>query len=52
MKPIDYKKLLLKYMNHVGEQEGTCFTGSSLTLNEQFTEEEKEELRSLEKAEE
>ena len=38
-------------MHHIGEQEGTCFTGTSLTWSTQFTEQEKEELRNLEKAE-
>ena len=51
VKPIDYKNLLFKYMHHIGEQEGTCFTGTSLTWSTQFTEQEKEELRNLEKAE-
>lgn len=26
---VDYKKILLAYLNHVGELEGTCFLGRS-----------------------
>ena len=49
VKPIDYRELLIKYMDHVGIQEGTCFTGTSLDGSNQFTDEEKKELRLLEK---
>lgn len=45
---IDYRHLLAKYMEHVGEQEGTCFIGRSLDQNLDFTDEERDALRGIE----
>ena len=50
---IDYKKLLAKYMAHVGIREGTYFLGTSLNKAPFFSNEEKNELWELrEEAEE
>lgn len=47
MVSFDYRSLLVKYMGHVADQEGTTFTGRSLHYTKMFTDEEKEELRKL-----
>lgn len=47
MEPIDYRELLKKYMQHIGDCESTYYTGGSLIISDRFTEEEKEELRKL-----
>lgn len=39
--------LLKKYLNHVGDIEGTCFLGKSLDESPEFTEEERALLRKL-----
>jgi hypothetical protein len=44
---MDYKNLLLKYINHVGEIEGTTFLGRSLDVSDAFSDEEKKELITL-----
>jgi len=44
---MDYRELLKKYMNHVGEQEGTTFLGTSLNFNPELSDEEKAELRKI-----
>jgi hypothetical protein len=44
---IDYKELLLKYMRHVADMEGCTFVGRSLNSSNEFTQEEKEELRRI-----
>ena len=47
---MDYKKLLLAYMNHVGEMEGTYFLGHSADTGiTGLTQQEVNELRSLTK---
>ena len=46
---MDYRELLLKYMNHIGETEGTDFTGRSLEFSNLFSNDEKTELRNLSK---
>jgi hypothetical protein len=49
LKSISYYNLLIKYMAHVGMEEGTFFTGRSLdNASVLFTKAEKEMLRSLE----
>jgi hypothetical protein len=45
---VDYKRLLTDYLNHVGEQEGTCFLGRSLDNNIDFSDKDREILRKLE----
>lgn len=47
LQTLDYRLLLKKYMNHVGEQEGTYFTGNSLRFNTTLTPEEFKELKLL-----
>lgn len=42
---MDYRDLLLKYINHVGEEEGTTFL--SWDRHDHFTEEEWDELQRL-----
>ena len=42
--PIDYRKLLVKYMDHVAGCEGIYFTGRYLDTNDSFTEEEKAQI--------
>lgn len=44
---MDYRELLLKYMNYIGEIEGTDFTGRSLEFSNLFSSDEKKELREL-----
>jgi hypothetical protein len=46
---MDYRELLLKYMNYIGETEGTDFTGRSLEFSNLFSNDEKTELRNLSK---
>lgn len=46
---IDYKSLLIKYMNHVGHQEGVYFLGTCLKNNKLFSNKEIEELKLLSK---
>lgn len=43
---MDYRDLLIRYMAHVGEQEGTYFLGA-LKRSDTFTEEEVEEFKKL-----
>ena len=43
----NYRSMLIRYINHVGEEEGTSFLGSSLNNSKFFTIAEKEELRVL-----
>jgi hypothetical protein len=43
---MDYRELLVKYMAHIGEQEGIYFLGY---LGKGFSEEEKAELQKLSK---
>lgn len=45
--PIDYRTLLLLYMDHVGRQEGTTFTGASMACNTLITPAERAQLRRL-----
>ena len=44
---MDYKNLLLKYMDYIGETEGTDFTGRTLEFSNIFSNDEKKELRDL-----
>jgi hypothetical protein len=44
---MDYKNLLLKYMDYIGENEGTDFTGRTLEFSNIFSNDEKKELRDL-----
>lgn len=44
---IDYRNLLKKYINHVGECEGTVFLSS--TYEDSFTKEEYDELLKINK---
>lgn len=46
---MDYKLLLLKYMEYVSELEGSNFTGRTLEFSNLFSNEEKNELRNLSK---
>jgi hypothetical protein len=45
---MDYKKLLMKYMNHVGYHEGVHFTGRAYE-SDIFTGEEWKEIQRLSK---
>ena len=52
---MDYKQLLIKYINHVGCQEGITFINRTTEddarfLGKEFSEEEKKELVNLDKA--
>ena len=47
---MDYRALLLKYMDYIHETEGTDYTGRTLEFNNLFSNDEKTELRSLSKA--
>lgn len=47
---MDYKSLLQKYMGYIGDIEGTDFTGRSLELDNRFSNEQKKELKQLNKA--
>ena len=44
---MDYRELLLKYMDYIGETEGTDFTGRTLEFSNLFSNDEKKELREL-----
>ena len=44
---MDYKILLLKYMEYIVESEGSDFTGRTLEFSNLFSNEEKKELREL-----
>ena len=44
---MDYRTLLLKYMDYIGETEGTDFTGRTLEFSNIFSNDEKKELRDL-----
>jgi hypothetical protein len=46
---MDYKVLLLKYMEYIAESEGSDFTGRTLEFSNLFSNEEKRELRELSK---
>jgi hypothetical protein len=46
---MDYKALLLKYMEYISESEGSDFTGRTLEFSNLFSNDEKTELRSLSK---
>lgn len=46
---MDYKSLLLKYMDYINETEGTDYTGRTLEFSNLFSNDEKTELRSLSK---
>ncbi len=44
---MDYKVLLLKYMEYIAESEGSDFTGRTLEFSNLFSNDEKKELREL-----
>ncbi len=44
---MDYKSLLLKYMEYIAETEGTDYTGRVLEFSNLFSNDEKKELREL-----
>ena len=44
---MDYKALLLKYMEYISESEGTDFKGRTLEFSNLFSNDEKKELREL-----
>lgn len=44
---MDYKTLLLKYMEYIAESEGSDFTGRTLEFSNLFSNDEKKELRDL-----
>jgi hypothetical protein len=44
---MDYKMLLLKYMEYIAESEGSDFTGRTLEFSNLFSNDEKNELRQL-----
>ena len=44
---MDYKMLLLKYMEYIAESEGSDFTGRALEFSNLFSNDEKNELRQL-----
>ena len=44
---MDYKTLLLKYMEYITETEGTDYTGRTLEFSNLFSNDEKKELREL-----
>lgn len=44
---MDYKTLLLKYMEYIAESEGSDFTGKTLEFSNLFSNDEKKELREL-----
>ena len=46
---MDYKVLLLKYMEYIAESEGSDFTGRTLEFSNLFSNDEKKELRELSK---
>ena len=44
---MDYRTLLLKYMEYIAESEGSDFTGRTLEFSNLFSNDEKKELRDL-----
>jgi hypothetical protein len=46
---MDYRTLLLKYMEYISESEGSDFTGRTLEFSNLFSNDEKKELRDLSK---
>lgn len=44
---MDYRKLLLKYMEYINDMEGTDFTGKSLSMSNLFSGDEIRQLREL-----
>ena len=44
---IDYRELLKKYIDHVGQEEGTFFFGEEWDQSDPFTEEEWNELKKI-----
>jgi PHD/YefM family antitoxin component YafN of YafNO toxin-antitoxin module len=48
MQNFNYRDLLKKYIEHVGEEEGITFLGDSRKNSNIFSEEEWEELKELE----
>jgi len=46
---MDYRTLLLKYMEYISESEGSDFTGRCLEFSNLFSNDEKKELRDLSK---
>ena len=44
---MDYKTLLLKYMEYIAESEGSDFTGRTLEFSNLFSNDEKKEVRDL-----
>ena len=46
---MDYRNLLLKYMEYIAETEGTDYTGRVLEFSNLFSNDEKKELRELSK---
>lgn len=47
---MDYKTLLLKYMEYIADTEGTDYTGRTLEFCNLFSTDEKKELRDLSKS--
>lgn len=46
---MDYRTLLLKYMEYISESEGSDFTRRTLEFSNLFSNDEKKELRDLSK---
>lgn len=47
---MDYRSLLLKYMEYITDTEGTDYTGRTLEFSNLFSTDEKKELRDLSKS--
>lgn len=47
---MDYRTLLLKYMEYITDTEGTDYTGRVLEFSNLFSNDEKKELRELSRA--
>ena len=47
---MDYRTLLLKYMEYITDTEGTDYTGRVLEFSNLFSTDEKKELRDLSKS--
>jgi hypothetical protein len=47
---MDYRTLLLKYMEYITDTEGTDYTGRTLEFSNLFSTDEKRELRDLSKS--
>lgn len=47
---MDYRTLLLKYMEYITDTEGTDYTGRTLEFSNLFSTDEKKELRDLSKS--